>query len=108
MSDNLLICPAVNAVVPNRQRGVYTLNKSGVPWQVMAARTNSAARLAHSENGLSSTRAMRTSTAPWMTSYSISRKEPDQNTRLSSSAGNLETMLMREWKGSEGTLRKWL
>lgn len=33
---------------------------------------------------------------------------PDQNTLLSSSAGNFDRVLIKEWNGREGTLRKWL
>lgn len=40
--------------------------------------------------------------------YSISRRFPDQKTLLSSSEGILESMLMSEWKGKEGTFKKGL
>lgn len=40
--------------------------------------------------------------------YSLSRRVLGQNTRLSSSDGNFDRMLINEWKGSDGTLRKWL
>lgn len=39
--------------------------------------------------------------------YNISLTLVVQNTLLSTSAGNLLRMLIKEWKGSEGTLRKW-